>query len=193
MTTLRRLQTTSMEGPTMVWHRTLPGDQYWEWTSRERHMVLTIAVARPLEPWIEFYGRALFKYPARCLTHECLGHPNMRPLYMALHTPNALPLELDPALGTHLQGHFGGTITLHRHKDPTESPKCMRPRTEPSTWFQDLPPLATISGAIVATDAETTEGMVMALVYETAPGDYHTWVASGDLLGGGGCSCASAS
>ena len=42
-----------------------------------------------------------------------------------------------------------------------------QPRTEPGIWFHDLPPLATIHGAIVATDASTTPaGMLMAITYE---------------------------
>ena len=38
-----------------------------------------------------------------------------------------------------------------------------------------MPLPATISKAIVATQV----GMLMALAYESAPGEYHTWVASG--------------
>ena len=56
----------------------------------------------------------------------------------------------------------------------------MRSRTELGLWFHGPPPLATIIGAIVATDAGTTQvGIVMALAYESAPGEYHTRVASG--------------
>ena len=51
---------------------------------------------------------------------------------------------------------------------------------EPGIWFHDLPSLATIRGAIVATDAGITHaGMVMALAYKGAPREYHTRVASG--------------
>ena len=47
-------------------------------------------------------------------------------------------------------------------------------------WFHDLPPPATIHGAIVATDTGTTRvGMAMALVYEHVPGWYTAVAASG--------------
>ena len=43
------------------------------------------------------------------------------------------------------------------------------------TWFHDLPALAMIHGAIVATGTGTTPaGMAMALAYEHAPGEYTT-------------------
>ena len=97
----------------MVWHRTLPGEQYWEWVSWVRHTVLIITPTKPPEPCIELQAGvvALFRYPARCLTHKCPGHPNKGPFYMALHAPHALPSELSPALQTHLQEHFWGTPT----------------------------------------------------------------------------------
>ena len=48
----------------------------------------------------------------------------------------------------------------------------MRPQAELGIWFHDLPPPATISGAIVATNAGTAKaGMVMALAYKNAPGE----------------------
>ena len=75
---------------------------------------------------------------------------------MALHAPNMLLSQLDPALRTHPRGHLGGTVTLHLHKAPMELPQCMRPWTEPSICLHDLPLLAAISSAIVATDAGTT-------------------------------------
>ena len=53
MAMLPQLQACGTEGPTMVWHRTPPGNRYWEWGSQERHTVLTITVARPPDPWIE--------------------------------------------------------------------------------------------------------------------------------------------
>ena len=46
---------------------------------------------------------------------------------MALHALNVLPSKLDPALKMHWREHFGGTVTLHRHKVLTESPRYMRP------------------------------------------------------------------
>ena len=53
------------KGPTMVWHRTPPGDRYWEWVSWARHTVLTVAPTKLLELWIELQARAvaLFRYP----------------------------------------------------------------------------------------------------------------------------------
>ena len=36
------------------------------------------------------------------------------------------------------------------------APKYMRPVMELGIWFHELPPLATINGAIIATDASTT-------------------------------------
>ena len=56
---------------------------------------------------------ALFRYPARCVTNKCTGHPNKGPLYIALHTLHALPLELAPALQTHLRKDLGGYAALH--------------------------------------------------------------------------------
>ena len=50
---------------------------------------------------------------------------------------------------------------------------------EPGVKFYDLQPVATISGAITATNAGTTpEGMAMALAYEHALGQYNTKAAS---------------
>ena len=47
-------------------------------------------------------------------------------------------------------------------------------------WFHEMPPLATISGAIVATDASITlAGMIMALGYESVLAEYCTSGASG--------------
>ena len=98
VTTLPQLQATGIEGPTMMWHRDPPGCRYWEWVSHARHVVLTITSAQPPEPWIELCAEAVapFRYPARCLTHKCPGHPNKGPLYMALHALDAQPSELDP-------------------------------------------------------------------------------------------------
>ena len=54
------------------------------------------------------------------------------------------------------------------------------PRTEPGIWFHELPPLATIHGAIVVTDAGATPaGSAMALAHESAPRECCTQVASG--------------
>ena len=38
----------------------------------------------PPEPWIELHAEAVahFRYPARCSTHKCPGHPHKGPLYM---------------------------------------------------------------------------------------------------------------
>ena len=56
----------------------------------------------------------------------------------------------------------------------------LQPRTKRGVWFHELPPLATISRAIVATDAGTTPaGMAMALAYDHAPWRYRSVVASG--------------
>ena len=116
-----------------------------------------------------------FKYPTWCLTHKCPGHRHKGTLYIALHAPRALPSELGPALRTHLREHFGVHCTLHPHRASAAAPMCLRPRTEPGTWFHDLPVLAMIHGAIVATDAGTTPAsMAMALAYEHAPGEYTT-------------------
>ena len=126
--------------------------------ARAGHTVMTIACTPPPEPWVKLRPEAvaLFKYPTRCLTHQCAGHPHRGPLYMALHTPGALPSELGPALHTHLREHFGGHATLHPRWAPEAAPMYLRPRTESGIWFHDLPPLARIRGAIVATDAGTT-------------------------------------
>ena len=55
-----------------------------------------------------------------------------------------------------------------------------QPRTEPGIWFHDLPPVATIWGAIVAADAgSTAAGMAMVMVYGREPGEYATETTSG--------------
>ena len=60
------------------------------------------------------------------------------------------------------------------------APKYMRPVMELGIWFHELPPLATINGAIIATDASTTVvGMVRVLVHERTRGEYNTRVALG--------------
>ena len=65
-------------------------------------------------------------------------------------------------------------------RPPTATPMYLLPQTEPGIWFHDLPPLATIRGAIVATDTGTTPaGMTMALAYERAPGECTTETTSG--------------
>ena len=74
--------------------------------------------------------------------------PHNGPIYMALHAPGALLLELSPALWTHLREHFGGHATLYPHRPPVSAPMYLQPRTEPGIWFHDLSPLATIRGAM---------------------------------------------
>ena len=75
MTALPQLRATGTEGPTTVWHHDLPD---WEWASQAQHAVLSITHALPREPWIELRTEAVahFGYPARWLTHKCLGNPN---------------------------------------------------------------------------------------------------------------------
>ena len=83
---------------------------------------------------------------------------------MALHSPQTLPSELGAAPWMHLRQHFGVHATIHPHGAPMAAPMYLQPRTEPGIWFHELPPLATIHGAIVATDTRTTRaGMAMAL------------------------------
>ena len=53
-------------------------------------------------------------------------------------------------------------------------------RTEPGIWFHDLPPVATIRGAIVASDTGTTPAhMAMVMAYESAQRGYDTMTISG--------------
>ena len=105
---------------------------------------------------------------------------------MALHAPQALPSELGVALQTHLQKHFGGNATLRPHRAPMAVPQYAGLWVEPGICTHELPPRATICGAIVATIAimatnvgATLAGMAIALAYKSAPGEYHTQVASG--------------
>ena len=79
---------------------------------------------------------ARFRYLALCLTHRCPGHPNSGPLYMALHTPSALPSELDPALRTHLREHFGVHATVYPHRGPAAAPMYLHGSlvTSRGTW-----------------------------------------------------------
>ena len=179
---LPQLQVADTEGPTMVWHRDPPGRHYREWVSHARHVVLTITPAQPLKPWIQLRVEtgALLRYPARCLTHKCLGHPNKSPLYMALHAPDALLLELDPALRTQMRENLGVHATLYPHQAPTAAPVYLRPRADPGMWLHEVPLSATMSRAIIATNAGTTPaGMTMAPAYEHAPGWCTVRVASG--------------
>ena len=97
---------------------------------------------------------------------------------MALHTPGALPSELGPAVQTHLREHFGGHATLHPHRAPKASPMYPQPRTEPGIWFHDLPLLATIQGAIVATNTGTTP-VGIKRAYEREPREYTSETTSG--------------
>ena len=99
---------------------------------------------------------------------------------MALHTLNVLPSELHPVLRMYWREHFESTMTLHHHNAPKEVLRCMRPLTGPWIWFHDLLPLATISGAIVATAPGTTMlGMVMVPAFQSAQGEYYTRGTSG--------------
>ena len=76
------------------------GNHYWRWVARARHTVLIVTHTPPREPRIEFRPEAvaLFKYPNRCLTRKCQGHPHRGPLYIALHTLGVLRSELGPVL-----------------------------------------------------------------------------------------------
>ena len=80
---------------------------------------------------------------------------------------------------THLQEHFGANATLHREHAPTAAPCYLLPWVELGIRH-DLLPIATIRGAIAATDACTTPAeMPMALAYEHHAGHFSTKVASG--------------
>ena len=123
---------------------------------------------------------ACFGYPTQCLAHKCPGYPHRGPLYMAVHALEALPSELDPALRTHLRDHFRIHAALHPQQAPAAAPMYLQPRTEPGISFHDLPLLAMIHGAIVATHAATTPaGMAIALAYEHARGEYAVVATSG--------------
>ena len=151
------------------WVTTLPRLQAASRVARAQHAVLTITPTPPPEPWIELRTEAVaqLRYPTRCPAHKCQGHPHRGPLYMALHAQRAPPSELGPALRTHLREHFGGHAMLHPHKAPTAAHVYLQPRTDLGIWFHDLPPLATICGAIVATDASTTPaGMIAGWLQE---------------------------
>ena len=84
----------------MVWHHSRPDNPCWEWVARAQPAVLTITPILLPELWIELRTEAvaLIRYPTRCLTHKCPGHPHQGPLYVALHALGALPSELGPAL-----------------------------------------------------------------------------------------------
>ena len=84
----------------MVWHRDLPDHRHWNWVYRARHAVLTITRAQPPEPWTELRTEALalFKYPARCLTHKCPAHGPPRPRCTAIAAAPRLEDTLAGAL-----------------------------------------------------------------------------------------------
>ena len=95
---------------TAVWELGVPGAAHGAY---HRSRPTTKAIDRA-----PYEAVALFRYPARCLTHKCPGQPNMGPLHMALHAPEALPWELDSAVRTHPQEHFRVHATLFPHCSP---------------------------------------------------------------------------
>ena len=57
---------------------------------------------------------------------------------------------------------FGKMAAFHPHQGRTTEPYVLEAITEPGIHFRDLPPLATIRGKIIALDAGTVEGGVVA-------------------------------
>ena len=62
----------------------------------------------------------------------------------------AVPLELGPALQTHLWEHLGTMPHYIPTMKPTAAPLYLQPCMQPGIWFHDLLPLTTIQGATVA-------------------------------------------
>ena len=110
-------------------------------------LVITVMSTPPLDPWITLTEEAVacFQYLAKCLRHECLGHPNKGPLYAA----GALPSELQPALQGHLREYFRGRAVMAPHWVPTAVPNYPQQRTKHGVWLHDLLLLATIQGTTV--------------------------------------------
>ena len=163
-----------MGGRTMVWHRSRPCTPYWEWVACAQHAVLTITptlrrsresssgprqlpvqVPHPAAPNPQVPGAPSWRRPLH--STACARGPAV----------GARPGSPDPPTGA-----LRGT-----RKAPTAAAMYLQPRTEPGIWFHDLPLLATIRGAIVATDAGTTlAGMTMVLAHER---EYTTKITSG--------------
>ena len=124
--TLPQLQASGTEGPTMVWHRTPPGDRYWEWVSQARHMVLTATAAWPRQPWIELRTErvAHFKYLARCLTTSGWGTPTRDPCMW----PSTPRMRRHPCMawGQPCRHTCGSVLKATQHCAPT-APRKRRP------------------------------------------------------------------
>ena len=109
--------------------------------------------------------------------HTGAQHTPIRgpPLYYSLGTAGTVPVELDPALRTHLREHHGDLALLAPHGLTTDAPQVLTPKVEPGIWFQDLPALATLRGTSAAVDAGTTPaGMAMAGIAMSRSEAYQT-------------------
>ena len=181
---LDQLQSVGVWAPTVIWLSEQPADAYWQWAQASR-APLVIVTAVPL-PWMWLWIAiapatvAKFKYPAEYVAHRCPGHPHKGPLYFSLSTAGTVPVELYPALRTHLCEHHGDLALLVPHGPATNPPQVLAPNVKPGIWFHDLPALAILRGTIAAVDAGTTSaGMAMAGVVQSGLEAYQTHVASG--------------
>ena len=179
---LGQLQSAGVWAPTIVWLSEPPANTYWQWAQALPAPLVTVTTALPPWPWIAIAPAAVakFKYPAECVAHRCLGHPNKGPLYCSLGTAVTVPAELGPALRTHLREHHGDLALQAPHGLTTDTPQVLAPEVKPGIWFHDLPALATLRGTVAAVDAGTTQaGMPMAGVAQSEPEADWTHLASG--------------
>ena len=67
-----------------------------------------------------------FSYPAWCQAHECSGHPNSVPLYMASHAEGALrsSLDPDPPARAYWGPHHSGPPPLAHSGAPVPTAEC---------------------------------------------------------------------
>ena len=90
-----------------------------------------------------------------------------------------VPVELHPALQTHLREHHGDLSLPAPHGLATDPPQVLASNAEPGIRFHDLPALATLRGTITAVDVGTTPaGMAMAGVAQSGRGACRIHVAS---------------
>ena len=97
--------------------------------------------------------------PCRVCGAQVPRHPQKGPLYYSLSTAGTVPVELFPALKTHLREHHGDLALLAPHglaTRPPPPPRVLAPNVKPGISFHDVPALATLRGTIAAVDAGTT-------------------------------------
>ena len=162
---LGQLQDARVRAPTIVQLSAQPTEAYWQWARASPAPLITVTAMPPPWPWIAIAPAAVakFKYLADCVAHRCPGHPHKGPLYNTPGIVGTVPVELYPALETHLREHHGHMALLALHGLTTDLLQVLAPKPEPGIWFHDQAALATLRGTLAAVDAGTAPaGMAMA-------------------------------